>query len=523
MPLTTTGDDESLAPEASAPPSGGARRIARGTDQQEALWAALAGGTAHQVNEARAGAGKSSSAREGMWRMLERNPSLKIRYAVYNKANAAEFAASCPPGVDVGTTHSFGYRALREAFNSRLEKNKTYLILDESREGRNLPRYLRKSVSMLVGHAKNAILRPEGGDLAVRLEELILHYDVNAYGRRGVLVDFARECLARSAVWTEVCDFDDMIWLAALNGVDCGECGSLFIDEVQDLNAAQHALAPLLAGGGRVIAIGDSFQAVNIFRGADTDSMPRLRAALAGEPCWAARALAEYPLTVTFRCPASHVALANKYVADLQALPDAPEGEIGRALFGEMVADCLPGDLVICPTNAPVVSACLKLIAQRRQAYVRGRALGDQLVTILRGLGDPATVREAALGVERWRGKELLRLADTDGIEDLVESVGDRADGLQAVLSACQSPGEAEGLIARLFSDDKREGVVTFSTIHRAKGDEASNVWLVEAPVRKPKKDWQVQQNRNLRYVGLTRSKHRLTFVEPPKRKGGVR
>jgi hypothetical protein len=171
------------------------------------------------------------------------------------------------------------------------------------------------------------------------------------------------------------------------------------------------------------------------------------------------------------------------------------------------------GDLIICPTNAPIVQGCLRLIAQRRPAHVRGRDVGMQLVSILRGVGTCKTIAECARGVETWRARELDRLRLLDGVEDVIESVNDRAAGLQAVLESCTSPADAEPLIGQLFSDERRGDSVCFSTIHRAKGDEARTVWLIDAPVRRPQREWEVRQQRNLCYVGLTRSKHSLRFV----------
>ena len=76
----------------------------------------------------------------------------------------------------VGTSHSFGYAALKTAFRSNVEKNKSYLILDETPRGRQLPRYLRKSVAYLVGHAKNNLLDSQADDegLCAQLQRLAL-------------------------------------------------------------------------------------------------------------------------------------------------------------------------------------------------------------------------------------------------------------------------------------------------------------------------------------------------------------
>lgn len=492
-----------------------AKRIEKGTAQQEALWKALTDGSGHVIAEARAGAGKSSSCREGMWRVLDRSPGIRITYTVFNAQNAREFQGDCPPGVDVGTVHALGNAALKRAFSSMVEKNKSYLILDETESGRKLQRYMRKSVASLAGHAKNQGLLPDQNDLSHWLQKLMIHFDVNAYGKPGVIVDMARDLLYRSARWVEVIDFDDMIWLPGLHDINFPACDLLFLDEVQDWNPAQRKLVRKLCPTGRVVAVGDKFQAIYAFRGADPDSIPRLQAELEPDAC----GLSAFPLTVTFRCPKSHVGLARQYVPDIEAHDSNGDGEVEREIgFEEGLLRARPGDMALSPTNAPLVKGALGLIAQRRKVIVRGRAIGDQLVTVYRRCANGArTIADIAYAVSKWQSQELSRLSQIEGADDLIESVQDRTAGLQAILSACQQPGEVEPAIASLFSDDHPADAVVFSTIHRAKGLEAERVWMIEAPSREPRSTWEVQQQRNLRYVGLTRSKQFLGFVDPPK------
>jgi DNA helicase II / ATP-dependent DNA helicase PcrA len=491
------------------------KRIPRGTGQQEALWDELNGGASHVLVTARAGSGKSASCREGMHRMLEAKPSLRVRYAVFNKTAADEFRDACPAGADVGTVHSFGLAALRRAFGGMVEKLKTYLVLDETREGKNLPRYMRKSVALLVSAAKNLRADPRDADTTegrAFLHEILDRFDVNSYGKPAVIVGHAAAALKKSAEWTQVVDFDDMIWLPPLHGVEFPACDCLFLDEMQDWNPAQHALIPLMCRAGRVVAVGDPHQAIYVWRGADPESMPRLDAVLSAAP----GGLKRLPLTITFRCPKSHVRLAQAYVPDFTARDDAPEGVVSRVAGEAFAPPEQAGDLVICPLNAPVIRAALKLIGRRKRAVVKGRAVGDQLVSVLRLCGERRTCADLALAVQRWKGRELARLQDEDGADDKAESVCDRAAGLAAVVSSCASPAEVEPAIHTLFDEKFRHDAVNFSTVHRAKGAEAERVFFLEAHGREPSQEWEFQQANNLQYVALTRSKSELTLVSQP-------
>lgn len=495
------------------PPPLPPRKRLEGTPQQEAFWDELRHGTANLVLEARAGTGKSTSCREGMWRLLEADRNLAIRYCCFNTKVAQEFGAKAPPGVEVGTMHRFGLEALRAAFRSNPEKNKTYFVLDEC-GGRDLKRYVRKSISMLVGLAKNHMVIP-GDDLSDdfgTLWELVNRFDIQTYRQPDHIIGLAWECLRRSVEITNIVDFDDMLWLCVVHGVPFPNVDFLFIDEAQDLNGTQHAMAEQMSGSGRTVVVGDPYQSIYAFRGADSQSMERLKAKLDAKTL---------PLTVTFRCPRSHVERARELVPDFEAAPEAPEGEWDDAPDQAAVEDALPGDLILCRANARLVSACLKAIGSRKPATVRGRNFADSLLSIIARLNDPGTVATFLRNLDAWKAREIVQLSERDGTDDLIEQVQDRAACLEAVAKSCDSPAEIPTVLNRLFSDDDAGRMVTFSSVHRAKGSEARRVTYIDVPYSakrdkdRPPQPWELQQRRNLRYVALTRSLHSMTVCPP--------
>lgn len=487
------------------------KRIREGSEQQRALWASLLDENQHILCEARAGSGKSSSSREGMHRILERSPDASIQYAVFNNQNALEFAAEAPDGVRVGTVHAFGRVALAKTFRSMLEKNKTYALLDENADTKKAPRWLRRSIAQTVAAAKGQGLHPDAPHAVETMRYLLHRFDINPYGREEQIVGHAVDVLRRSLEWVELIDFDDMIYLPAHLDASFPQADYLFLDEVQDWSPCQHMLIPKMAASGRVIAVGDRYQSIYGFRGADIDSIPRLASHLAATR----EGRRDLPLTVTWRCPASHVDLARRFVPDIEPAPAAIDGEIEHVSHG----DYAPGDMVLCYANAPIVSEALRLVASGRRAIVRGRKIGDSLLDILRTIPDQRTIAGVTAGIERWLAKELLRFSELENADDLVEEAKDRAAGLSAIAAGCETPTEIPAAIDRLFSDAANPasmpGAVVFSTIHRAKGLEAEHVHLIAVPMRKPKRDWEAQQQRNLEYVALTRSKRRLVFVDP--------
>jgi DNA helicase II / ATP-dependent DNA helicase PcrA len=487
------------------------RKRLAGSPQQEAFWAELQHGSGHLLLEARAGTGKSSSCREGMWRLLERDNLLAIRYCCFNKKIADEFEASCPPGVEVGTMHRFGLMALKAAFGSRLDQHKTYTVLDGMKGGPSLKRYLRKSIATLVSLAKNHGLNPHEPSTLESLDELAWIYDVETWRQQTAVLGWARDVLVRSLDMTALVDFDDMLWQAVLHEVRFPGVDLLFIDECQDLNPVQHLLAERLTGAGRTVIVGDPFQSIYAFRGADSESILKLREKLGAKTM---------PLTISWRCPQSHVRLAREYVPDFEAAPGAPEGTIESG-NEDLMERALPGDLVLCRANAPIVAACMRQIGRRVPAIVRGRSIGDQLHAVLRKVGEVRTISDLIRGLSRWKAAEIGRLEAKDGTEALIEAVTDKAACLDAICSSCASPAEVPGVIAQLFADDDSAARITYSSVHRAKGSEARNVAYLQIPFGeardklRPPPRWELDQRRNLRYVALSRSFDSLTLVSP--------
>jgi superfamily I DNA/RNA helicase len=76
--------------------------------------------------------------------------------------------------------------------------------------------------------------------------------------------------------------------------------------------------------------------------------------------------------------------------------------------------------------------------------------------------------------------------------------------------------------IEKLITGSK--DAVKLSTIHRAKGLENETVFILDynkLPLKKDdQKDWELTQERNLKYVGLTRTKKNLYLVNAIKEEG---
>jgi superfamily I DNA/RNA helicase len=119
-----------------------------------------------------------------------------------------------------------------------------------------------------------------------------------------------------------------------------------------------------------------------------------------------------------------------------------------------------------------------------------------------------------------WRDREVSRAAK-DNNEAGIERIHDQYDCLRFFVDNLpEDRRSVDALLTRitkLFTDDEDKGVVTLSTVHKAKGLEWDRVFLLDKPKYMPSKfaklPWQIVQENNLIYVAITRAKSELYYI----------
>lgn len=352
----------------------------------------------------------------------------------------------------------------------------------------------------------------------------------------------AHEVLVRSVreSFDGTISYDDQIYMSALFGGQFPRFPLVLVDEAQDLSVLNHLMVRKTAAG-RLIVVGDPKQSIYAFRGADHESMDKLRAL---RDAWT-----ELPLTVTFRCPQRVVARQQEHAPGFTAFRANKPGEVIDARFfqwgiesdgngGLRVAWETPADTgdtgprqtrllpphnaVLCRNTAPLLKLAFQLIRQRITPAVLGRDIGKGLITLAKKILPDEGGTEALIGnIGLWRDTETAN-ARAAGHESKISGIEDRAESLLAVIDA-GGVSDKRGLIQALedlFAADR--GAVTLSTIHRAKGLEWDFVLHLD-PWRIPSKyakraaadgDYrQLIQEDNLRYVCETRTKNVLMLA----------
>lgn len=487
-----------------------------GSPEQDAIWDAMLNDESHLLINASAGSGKSSSAQQGVLRLIrEKDASAKAM-----------------------TYHSLGLSILRNHYGKiDLDEHKLDGLIDQLavekrrvESPKNSGKYADKPLKEAIGEdAWYHCAR-----LASQLVRLCKHYLYDGTDKQQLIdladyhnVDYDEQyeadglelvpkLIALDLADPKHVDFDDMTWLPVALKLQADLFDILIIDESQDTDRTQQSLAKLACPKGRIIAIGDKKQAIYSFRGADSAAMDRIEDMLFKDP----RGCQILPLTVTRRCPKKHVEIAQYIVGDIiQSMDTAIDGVITQTTEDRALASMRPGDLVVCRVNKFLIPACYELIQRGIKAIVRGRDIGAGLEALIKKLGSPETTAELSSELSEYFRRESQRLHGKKNSENRIAALNDRVETLHELLSGTTRTSEVLTKIRSIFADFEDDGAprqaVILGTIHRTKGLEADRVFVL-APDLIPhplaSKQWEIESESNLAYVACTRAKKELIF-----------
>jgi superfamily I DNA/RNA helicase len=284
----------------------------------------------------------------------------------------------------------------------------------------------------------------------------------------------------------------------------------VFVDEAQDVSDIQRALLKAaMKKKGRLVAVGDPHQAIYGFRGADSEALNNIAIQFDAK---------RLPLSISYRCPKAVVAEAQKFVAHIQSHESAPMGDVRR--FGNYNHDMFKADdLVVCRCTAPVVKLAYHLLANKVPCTILGRDMGKGIITLIEKRLKATSIDDLRTKLVDWRSKEVDRIRK----DDLDADISKIEDKYELIVTFIECSGadtipQLTRAIDDLFNSDR--GGVTLATVHKSKGLEANRVFILDdflMPLKHAKLPWQLQQERNLQYVSVTRSKSSLFYVNTPR------
>jgi len=499
--------------------------------------------TSNGIIQAVAGSGKTSTLV-----MLAREMAKSGKSGVFlafNKAIAEELKRKLPANVVASTFHALGRAAIVPVIESRTGRKfgpkdtdayKVDGIFDELYGKDEALSGAKSAVKKLVSLMKANVMMPDQS--AEELRALMAHYDIesddDSISDEAVIM-CARAVLTRNndiVGCGGMIDFDDMLYFVPLLGARVGnKYGSpwqyVMVDESQDTNAVQRDILQRLLqsgprGNARLIAVGDEYQAIYGFRGADADSMALIRDTFG---------CVELPLSISYRCAASVVREAQQYVPHIEAREGASVG-IVRGVSEWSVEDWRwsegKDDLVVCRNNAPLLGVAYKCLKARVPVKVMGRDIGAGLKALIRRVAGSKCkgLSEFQSRLREWGAAEVSRCVERKQ-EGKAAAVADKVDCLLLLSDSLIDDGKQDitylndtidTMFPKSAGEDGIKGkYVVCASVHKSKGLEARRVFVLDRglmPSRWAKQEWELVQEKNLQYVSVTRAKEELVYVD---------
>ena len=295
-----------------------------------------------------------------------------------------------------------------------------------------------------------------------------------------------------------IIDFNDQVYLAMLYCPHHGRSWDVvLVDEIQDASALNH-MQVLRACRRQLGALGDEFQTLYQFRGALEDGMELLA------DSWKKKSgkdMTRLKLSMTFRCPKAVVARQEFTVGikDYKAAPTAPVGTLFMPVISDQgqEAGCWEFNSIIDRSeDRDVPETSVVLSAMNAPLYVAMGLLWRDLrckspedfLTWVRLQVEPPHIRtlNKASHSSVLRNKKTKKNPTLTSLHYLLNATGMHTGDLKALFHATP------------YSD----APLTLSTVHRFKGLEATNAYLLEPDL--------MGDRGNIRYVAETRARRFL-------------
>lgn len=479
-----------------------------------------------------AGSGKTSTIMYVLSKIA--SPRLRILLTSFANSIVNELQAYTWqfPGVDAQGLHSVGYGVLKSAFKFvNMNKNKMELILKEfdidpwEKEGEERADDFKKQKALksLVHFIK--VTLTDWKDIEA-VNRMIVQYNIDMEGYYEELLSLLPLIMEKSIKQVNVIDFDDMLFMPIHLNLRFPKYDIVFGDECQDYNKAQIEMINRMTD--HAVLVGDRFQAIYGFSGADTQSVSNILEKFNA---------VELPLDVNYRCGEKIVKEAQKVLDSWFMLRQvdkrgedvitpwegAVEGNVEYLKHEEYLDKVQPGDFIACRKNAPLVGPCFALLKKGIRSKLRGKDISEQIIKLFNQVCKKSKdIDEAIKDIYSYKDKEEIKLIKRyrENSASAIETLENKVDTLLEFVSRAEKIQQVPSVIESIFSDEEHEGEVGLGTCHFSKGLEFERVFIIEhddfMTMRDGSNTSDVDQRYNLKYIAYTRAKKELFLVNKP-------
>ena len=337
------------------------------------------------------GSGKTSTLVRASQSYIPAGASSK--FLAFNKHIVEELQPKLPRYVTASTIHSIGFGACAKRGWTEIKNNKYSTLLIDYLKYENLRlKGAQFSASLqLIRFVQNTLSETD----ADSLRQLAQDYDLLEMEDWNLASDLITEVLRRGLNFPAV-SYNDMLWIPIKKNWALPQFDYLLIDEAQDLTKAQlEIVLKMFRDGSRGLFVGDERQAIMGFNGADYRSIGNIKERT--------KAIT-LPLSICYRCPKSHIQLANKVHNVIEPAPNAIEGEVEETHEDNIPNLVKAGDLIICRCMYPLIEVFYDLLQKGIPACVKGQDISQQLLNCLdqTSLKGQMTSREFAELIGAW-------------------------------------------------------------------------------------------------------------------------
>jgi superfamily I DNA/RNA helicase len=314
--------------------------------------------------------------------------------------------------------------------------------------------------------------------------------------------------LLRCQIPNKCVDHDDMVWMA-LKHIRSARYDIGFIDECQDLSRSTFALVQAICRN--LVLVGDRNQAIMAFAGADEEMFNKVLTI----------SDVVLPLKTTFRNPVNIVERANKLIPG-SVLP-GPNKEIGEDMsisYQSMISrlKTLPARegkklnvMIVSRTNAPLLPLGLSLVKNGFGVELADKDFGGKIINFIKKTR-ANSIPDLLDKLEQYQEIEAKKPHPMAGImaEELCGAIVGIAEG-------CKNLNDLYANIKVVVQEVDKPDRFLLSTIHKSKGLEANNVFIMNPPIEHPLASSHPitkKQEQNLHFVAITRTSKNQYWVQ---------
>ena len=542
------------------------------TYQQDILDFFLNNPQSNMLVNALAGSGKSTTAC-----MLSEHSKTSDLYIAFNASVVEEFKKKIKnPKTKVMTMHSLAYSIMLynveqeskdsgekpKGFGS--QRSKRTVSLDNFKPHKILDEEITKRYGKYIEFAKRVFLKDNYVNLynlcRLTLTDMSSNKDVSRliddhvlflyYGDEGYSAPDISEITStlkildtksRQQFETQgVIDFTDMLWIT-FNKLkyDNWEVPywalytNIYCDEVQDFSNIQlNFLKFIKRTKGRYVFIGDFHQAIYNFAGANAQAFNQIPKMFAP--------VETFDLPICYRCAKSHLSRVNReYGIPILPCDDAPMGFVTTIDKNKISEYAKAGDMVISRKNKWIAEVVLDLARNGTPIFIEDKemvgAIKRQILSSK--CTSVGTLEKFLQKVISNYNKKLFEIVSKNVREggheeehlEAVAEANSKIDNTSFLLeilkgylenhASSDSVSKFSNFIDKLLNTTPSPNCVRLCSIHKAKGLEATNVFVLnEAKINYDFRNSKEQniQEKNLSYIATTRAKEGLYLVKEP-------